>query len=198
MDTSKFIFGNSFGPIDSNSQNDEKDKSKYSCKFCNTEDENLFRESRFISCRSCESLCTKYRKYYKEINNVGTDIILLCDICNTNKNPCDKCRKIQIHIQDTTFETQNPTYICKHCKTTNEKNFETHRKKICRKCYNKTNNLKYIKKKSDSEIETELNKQVLDLKTLSENFYILYEKVTKLEEENLKLRSIIYNTSKNI
>ena len=45
-----------------------KEKSKYSCKFCNTEDRNSFRELRYICCRNCENLCTKYRKYCKEKN----------------------------------------------------------------------------------------------------------------------------------
>ena len=186
MDISKFIFGNSFKSV--NLHTHEKEKSKYSCKFCNIEDESLFREARYTSCKSCESLCSKYRKYYKEQNNIGTDIILLCNVCSINKKTCDKCNKIQIHIQDTIFETEHPAYVCKYCKTTNNNKFETHRRKVCRTCYNKYNNLKYIKKKTDSDIDEELHKQVLDLETLSENFYILYEKVAKLEEENLKLK----------
>lgn len=166
-----------------------KEKSKYNCNFCNTEDKTLFRELRYTICKPCESLCTKYRKYYKEQEN--KDPILLCNICKDEEKACKKCYKIQEHIQDTTFETQSPSYVCKYCKTTNENKFETYRRKICRNCNNKINNLKYIKKKTDTEIEEELNNQILDLETLSLNFLDLYNRVSKLEEENIVLKKII-------
>jgi hypothetical protein len=173
-----------------------KEKSKYNCKFCSTEDRNLFRELRYICCKPCESLCTKYRKYYKEQYNIGTDLILLCNICKEDEKTCKRCYKIQEHIQDTTFEAQYPAYVCKYCKTTNENKFEEQRRKVCRTCYNKINNLKYNKHKSEEEINIELKNQILDLETLSINFFDLYNRVTKLEEENIKLKNIINNSSK--
>jgi hypothetical protein len=170
-----------------------KEKSKYVCKFCNTEDMYLFRTSRYTCCKSCESLCSKYRKYCKEKEDIDTVPILLCNICKDEEKTCKKCYKIQEHIQDTTFETQNPAYVCKYCKTTNENRFEEHRRKLCRSCYNKINNLKYVKNKPEEEILLELSNQILDLETLSKNFFNLYDRVTKLEEENIKLQNIINN-----
>jgi len=168
-----------------------KEKSTHICKFCNTEDIDLFRESRYTCCKACENLCTKYRRYYKENHYEGTGNVLLCLDCKLYNSTCKKCYKIQENIQDTTFETQNPAYICKHCKTTNENKFETHRRKVCRACYNKINNLKYHKNKSEEEITIELNTQILDIETLSKNFFDLYNRVTNLEKENLILKNIL-------
>lgn len=170
-----------------------KEKSMYCCKFCNTQDSDLFRNLRYTCCKPCESLCTKYRKYYKENHYIGTGNVLLCLECKTQDKTCKKCYKIQEHVQDTTFETENPAYVCKYCKTTNENRFEEHRRKVCRACNNKINNLKYHKNKSDEEILAELNNQILDLETLSKNFFDLYNRVTILEEENAKLKARIQN-----
>jgi len=49
--------------------------------------------------------------------------------------------------------------------------------------------LKYHKNKSEEEIIVELNNQILDLETLSKNFFDLYKRVTELEEENTKLKA---------
>jgi hypothetical protein len=166
-----------------------KEKSKYFCKFCSTSDIDMFRDLRYTCCKSCESLCSKYRKYYKENHYEGTGNSLLCLECKNYNKTCKKCYKIQEHVQDTTFETENLTYVCKYCKTTNENRFEENRRKMCKGCYNKINNLKYNKNKSEEEILVELNNQTLDIETLSKNFFDLYNRVTKLEEENLLLKS---------
>ena len=166
------------------SKNVQPAKSEHSCQFCYVKDTSLFREKRYTTCIKCENLSLNYRKYYKEYNKdkfKKDENILLCKICKLDNKICKICVKIQQHVQLLHREKVSPFYFCFHCHVTDKKNFEEHRKSICRACKNK---IDYVKTKEERGKPHKITKELLYGTHLE-----LTEKMTKLENENLELKS---------
>ncbi len=164
-------------------------KNDHSCHFCFTKDIASFREKRYTTCIKCENLSLKYRKYYKECEDITKENILLCNTCKSDNKICNRCVKIQQHVQDLHRNKIDPFYFCVHCHVIDKKNFEEHRKNICRACKSKFD---YLKIKEEKGKPHKISKELLYGTHLE-----LTEKIAKLENDNIELKTRV-NELENI
>ena len=194
-----------------------KPESRFCCKYCKDETTRNFRFGRISCCVSCEYKKRKYKFFEKTGERKK-----FCGDCTSIKSLCKTCESIHkdlisdekdLSSVSTGLLRSSKTYLCQFCKDNRELNFIKLRYTTCRNCYNEMRREKYGSKKSKElhsqgtggsngsavgSSEAKLMEKLdipLEIKSLWNNFYALYEELqTEIQikdEEIAELRTQI-------